>query len=197
MRHRKLNTQLNRSKTHRAATLRNIVQALFTHERVTTTVKKAKVSARFADKMITLAKKNNLAAIRRAVSLLHDKDVVKKLFNEIGPRYVSRAGGYTRVLKIQNRKGDGAEVAILELTEKEVMPVVQGESKKTNVAKTSVHQSDSRNKKDIEDVAVVEELETAKNDKNVLEEDSEKNASSNTKSKDSTENTEDTSSKKV
>ena len=132
MRHRKLNTSLNRTKSHRKATIKNMVRGILTSERIVTTVKKAKVASRWTDKIITLSKKNNLAAIRRVESLIQDKDLIYKLFHEIGPRFADRNGGYTRVIKYKNRRGDGSELAILELTEREVMSIEETERKKKN-----------------------------------------------------------------
>lgn len=122
MRHAKLRARLSRTKSHRKATVTNIIRGLFAHERVITTVKKAKVTSSWADKLITLAKKNNLAAIRKVESILHDKELIGKLFKEIGPRFENRKGGYTRVIRYSRRRGDGSELAILELTQKSVMP---------------------------------------------------------------------------
>ncbi len=121
MRHRKLNTKLNRTNKHRKATVSNIMRGLFTSERIVTTIKKAKVTSRYADKVITLAKQNDLAAIRQVEKIFQDKDLIHKLFHEIGPRFTERNGGYTRVLRYKTRRGDGTEMAILELTEKEIM----------------------------------------------------------------------------
>ena len=121
MRHRKLNTKLNRTNKHRKATVSNIMRGLFTSERIVTTIKKAKVTSRYADKVITLAKQNDLAAIRQVEKIFQDKDLIHKLFHEIGPRFTERSGGYTRVLRYKTRRGDGTEMAILELTEKEIM----------------------------------------------------------------------------
>ncbi len=135
MRHGKLRTRLNRPKGHRKATVKNMLRGLFTHERIITTLTKAKVCSGWADKMITLAKKNDLAAIRKAESILQDKTLVKKLFKEIGPRFENRQGGYTRVIRYLRRRGDGSVTAILELTEKEVMIAqeTKPENKKVDV----------------------------------------------------------------
>lgn len=122
MRHKKLRSKLNRSASHRKATIVNIIRGLLEHDRIITTTKKAKVTSVHADKLITLAKKNNLTAIRRAERLLQDRKLIHKLFSEIGPRFESRQGGYTRVIKYKTRRGDGTEMAILELTEKSIMP---------------------------------------------------------------------------
>ena len=117
MRHRKRGRKLGRKSEHRIALKRNILKALFTHGRIVTTLSKAKEYRPYADKMITLAREKTLHRVRRAAALLgNDKDVVKKLFDEIGPQFVDRPGGYTRILKLSKpRLGDGAPRAILEL----------------------------------------------------------------------------------
>ncbi len=149
MRHGKLRTKLNRTKSHRKATVNNIIRGLLSHERVITTVKKAKVTSSWADKLITIAKTNNLASIRKAQSLLQDRDLVHKLFNEIGPRYANRQGGYTRVIKYNRRRGDGTQMAILELTEKAIMPATEPVKKET---KTVDKTPDAVEPKDVVDV---------------------------------------------
>ena len=115
MRHRKLSKRLSRPTAHRKALVSNLVKSLFEYERICTTLPKAKVASSFADRMITLAKKKDLAAIRKAISFLGDKDLVKKLFKEIGPRFQDRKGGYTRVIRLDRRPGDRAFMAVLEL----------------------------------------------------------------------------------
>ena len=117
MRHRKKGRKFGRTAEHRTALKRNLLKALFTHGRITTTLAKAKEYRPEAERMITLAKVRNLHRIRRAASLLgNDKTVVKKLFDEIGPAFQERPGGYTRILKLAKpRLGDGAPRAILEL----------------------------------------------------------------------------------
>ncbi len=107
--------KLGLSSAHRKAMLRNQVTSLLREEKIETTVSKAKETKRMAEKMITLAKRGDLHARRQALAYVHDEEVVKKLFDEIGPKYADRNGGYTRVLKLGPRRGDGAEIAILEL----------------------------------------------------------------------------------
>lgn len=107
--------KLGRPTDHRKAMLRNLVTSLLRNERIETTVTRAKEAQRMTDKMITLAKKGDLHARRQVLAYVYDEDVVKKLFDEIGPKYAERNGGYTRVLKVGPRRGDGAEIAILEL----------------------------------------------------------------------------------
>jgi large subunit ribosomal protein L17 len=119
MRHRIDHRKLGRTTEHRIAMLRNQAISLFKHDRVKTTLEKAKELRRFAEKLITLAKKDTLHARRIAARDVHDPDVLKKLFATLGPLYASRPGGYTRIVKLGWRKGDGAEVALIELVGRE------------------------------------------------------------------------------
>ena len=107
--------KLGRPTDHRRAMLRNQVTSLLRSGRIETTVTRAKETKRMTDKMITLAKRGDLHARRQAMSYVYDEDVVKKLFDEIGPKYEDRNGGYTRVIRLAPRRGDGAEMAIIEL----------------------------------------------------------------------------------
>ncbi len=107
--------KLGRKTDHRKALLRNQVTSLLRSGRIETTVAKAKETQRMAERMITLAKRGDLHARRQALAYIYDEDVVTKLFTEIGPSYEDRNGGYTRVLKLGPRRGDAAEMAILEL----------------------------------------------------------------------------------
>ena len=119
MRHGDKVKKLGRTAQHRLALMRNLVTALFEHERIKTTLPKAKESRRFADRMITFAIKNTLGARREVGSFIQDRTVLKKLFDVIGPRFAGRPGGYTRVLRLGPREGDGAEMALLELVIRE------------------------------------------------------------------------------
>ncbi|OZV11632.1 50S ribosomal protein L17 [Tissierella sp. P1] len=107
--------KLGRPTDQRKAMLRNLVTSLLRTGKIETTVTRAKETKRMADKMITLAKRGDLHARRQVLAYVYDEDVVKRLFDEIGPKYQERNGGYTRVLKVGPRRGDGAEMAILEL----------------------------------------------------------------------------------
>ena len=107
--------KLGRSSDHSKAMLRNLVTDLLREERITTTKFRAKEAGREAEKMITLAKKGDLAARRQVMAYLYDEDVVSKLFDDIAPRYEDRNGGYTRILKLGPRRGDAAEEVFLEL----------------------------------------------------------------------------------
>ena len=119
MRHGDKVKKLGRTAQHRSALMRNLVTALFEHERIRTTLAKAKESRRFADRMITFALKNTLAARREVGRSIQDRTVLKKLFDVIGPRFAGRPGGFTRVLRLGPREGDGAEMALLELVVRE------------------------------------------------------------------------------
>ena len=115
MRHRKKGRQLSRTRSHRKATLRNLATSLFRHERIETTTAKAKELRPYAERLITLARRGDVHARRLAAMKIQDRDVLGKLFDEIAPRYIERPGGYTRVLKLGNRKGDAAEMSLIEL----------------------------------------------------------------------------------
>ena len=107
--------KLGRTSDHRKAMLRNLVTDLFREERITTTKFRAKEAGREAEKLITIAKKDTLAARRQVLAYVYDEDAVSKLFDDIAPRYDERNGGYTRILKLGPRRGDGAEEVFLEL----------------------------------------------------------------------------------
>lgn len=115
MRHRKAGRRLGRTSSHRKAMIRNMVTSLMEYERIVTTTPKAKEVRRYADKMMTLAKRGDLHARRQALSFMRDKDVVAKLFDSLKDEYMDRNGGYTRIIQTGNRAGDAAPMAILEL----------------------------------------------------------------------------------
>ena len=118
MRHRLSNRKLNRTSSHRAALLRNLSIALLTHEAIKTTVPKAKELRRVVEPLITLGKKPTLANRRLAFDRLRDRDLVSKLFNDLGPRFMARPGGYVRILKFGFRQGDNAPMAYVELVDR-------------------------------------------------------------------------------
>src|SRR6059058_4507270 len=118
MRHRHGLRKLNRTSSHRLAMLRNMTCSLLKHEIIKTTLPKAKELRRVVEPIITLGKSPSLANRRLAFSRLRDRDMVVKLFDEIGPRYASRNGGYTRILKFGFRKGDNAPMALVELVDR-------------------------------------------------------------------------------
>ena len=119
MRHRRSGRRLNRTPSHRRAMFANMAAALIKHEQVVTTLPKAKELRRFADRLITLAKRGNLHSRRLAVSRIRDEAMVKKLFDVLGPRYKERSGGYTRVLKAGYRYGDSAPMAVIEFVDRD------------------------------------------------------------------------------
>ena len=118
MRHRKSGRQLNRNSSHRKAMFRNMAASLLNHEAINTTLPKAKELRRVAEPLITLAKVDSVANRRLAFSRLRDKEAVGKLFNELGPRYNERPGGYLRILKNGFRAGDKAPMAFVELVDR-------------------------------------------------------------------------------
>jgi len=115
MRHRVASKKLGRNSAQRKALLRNLVTSFLEKERIRTTLAKAKATRPVAEKMITLSRTNSLHARRRVLGFIYKKDVVKKMFEEIGPRFSERPGGYTRIVKLGPRSGDGTEMAMLEM----------------------------------------------------------------------------------
>jgi len=115
MRHRAKGRQLSRTSTHKRAMLNNMATSLFVHGRVITTEAKAKELRPFAEKLITLARRGDLHARRLVERRIKDRETLTRLFGEIGPRFAARPGGYTRILKMGHREGDGADVARIEL----------------------------------------------------------------------------------
>ena len=118
MRHGKKTAKLNRTQSHRKAMLSNMVTSLFEHESINTTTPRAREVRRTAESMITFAKKGNLHARRQVLRLIANKRVVTKLFDELGPRYAERNGGYTRIVKMDPRRGDGAAMCVVELVDR-------------------------------------------------------------------------------
>jgi large subunit ribosomal protein L17 len=130
MRHLKAGRKLNRTGAHRRALLRNLVTSLFKHEHIETTDAKAKEMRRWVDRMITLGKRNTLHARRQAASFVVGHGVVKKLFDEIAPRFLTRPGGYTRITKLGIRHGDNAAMSMIELVERSDRARSEAEKKK-------------------------------------------------------------------
>jgi len=150
MRHRVAGRKLSRTKEHRLAMRRNLVASLFEHETISTTIEKAKEVKPFAEKLITLARQGTLAARRRAISMLGNRDIVEheeggpvrkgtvvgKLFSEIGPRYLDRPGGYTRIIRLSLRRlGDNGELVLLQLVGADETPVKQARKRSRKKAK--------------------------------------------------------------
>jgi large subunit ribosomal protein L17 len=117
MRHNRAGRKLGRVSEHRRALFRNQLLSLMQHERIITTLPKAKELRPIAERMVTLGRKNTVHARRLAARWIADREVIKKLFSEIAPRFANRPGGYTRIVKLGPRKGDGAELAILEFVD--------------------------------------------------------------------------------
>ena len=115
MRHLKSGRQLSRNSSHRWAMMRNLITALLREEKIQTTDPKAKELRRWVDRVITLGKQGSLHARRQVLSIVQDKAVVRKLFDTIGPRFMDRPGGYTRIIKLGIRRGDAAKMALIEL----------------------------------------------------------------------------------
>ncbi len=122
MRHRRAHRKLGRTSSHRKALLRTMVTDFLDKERIVTTVPKAKELRPFAEKMITLGKRESLHARRQALSVIRRKSVVHKLFDSLAPRFADRQGGYTRIIRLGHRKGDAAEMALIELVGSELDP---------------------------------------------------------------------------
>lgn len=142
MRHRNAGRKLSRNTSHRRALLRNLVTSFLEHGRLMTTLPKAKEIRPLAEKMITLGKRDNLHARRMVHSYLLKDATAKKVFDSIAPKFASRNGGYSRIIKLGNRKGDGADLAIIELLGSEL------EVKKAERAKKAEEQAAKKPKKD-------------------------------------------------
>ena len=134
MRHRNSGRQLSRNSSHRHALLRNMATSLLRHETIRTTVPKAKELRRVVEPLITLAKADSLAKRRLAFSRLRDEGVVEKLFADLGPRFKARAGGYTRILKMEPRPGDSADMALMQLVDAAAVPAEKTKDAKADKA---------------------------------------------------------------
>jgi large subunit ribosomal protein L17 len=137
MRHRKAGFKLGRLTAHRWALFRNLLVALFRHERITTTEAKAKAVRGLADRMITLAKQENLHARRQVLAMMPETTVVRTLFDTIAARFGDRHGGYTRIIKIGPRRGDAAPMVLLELVDRPDVPKTKDGSGKKTTKKSS------------------------------------------------------------
>ena len=126
MRHRVQGRKLGRTTAHRTAMFRNQLTALFTHDRIVTTVAKAKELRPLAERMVTLARTGSLPARRRVLTMVPDKEIVRRLFDDIAPRFMDRPGGYTRIMRLGRRRGDGAEMAIIEFVDYDLAEHVEG-----------------------------------------------------------------------
>ncbi len=144
MRHRRSGRKLNRTPSHRKAMLRNMVTAFLDSERIITTLPKAKELRPFAEKMITLGKRESLHARRQALAVIRRKEVVHKLFEELAPRFADRQGGYTRIIRIGTRKGDSAEMAVIEFLGSELEPTQASDTKTSTKKKETASEADEK-----------------------------------------------------
>jgi len=144
MRHLKAGRKLNRTSAHRKALFRNLVTALIAHEHVRTTDAKAKEVRRFADRMISLGKRGTLHARRQALAYIRTNAVVKKLFDEVAPRFRDRPGGYTRVVKLGIRHGDAAPLSVVELVDRGDASKSEAERKRERRQKAAQRREEKR-----------------------------------------------------
>jgi large subunit ribosomal protein L17 len=140
MRHRRRTNRFSRNPKERRAMLENLVTSLLSHQQITTTLEKAKEAKKLADRVITLGKADSLHSRRQVFSYLQDHGLTSKLFKEVAPRFKTRQGGYTRILQLDRRKGDGAQMALLELTEKEIKLKEPKKAKKDKEHKGHAHE---------------------------------------------------------
>jgi large subunit ribosomal protein L17 len=162
MRHRKKGRKLKRTASHRAALMNALATSLLKHKRIRTTEAKAKEARKHVEALITKAKKSDLHSQRQVMSHIRDKEVVKELFSEIVPKIGDRPGGYTRVIKLGNRIGDAAGMAVLELVDyNDVINAKAEEQKESREARKA--KRDAEKKQNIEEAQVVEETPAEKN----------------------------------
>jgi large subunit ribosomal protein L17 len=184
MRHRKASLKLSRTTSHRIAMFRNMVTSLFKHERIRTTGVKAKELRRWAEHLITLAKRGDLHARRQALAIIREKDVVHKLFDEAGEKFGNSAGGYTRIVRLGRRAGDAAPMSLVELIVPGAGAKKKGKKKTTKAsagkkkaqAKEEKKPADDKEKKAEDRKSPAEKKKTAKEKK-------EKTATTQTRSK--------------
>ena len=138
MRHNKIGRRLGRTPTHRVHMMRNMVTSLLEHEKVTTTITRAKELRRDVERIITMAKTDDLHSRRQVLKVIHDRKIVAKLFETIAPRYQDRPGGYTRIIRLNPRVGDNAPMSIIELVEEEFTPKQKKSAPKAEEAKPVV-----------------------------------------------------------
>ncbi len=146
MRHRKARKHLGRDSSHRKAMLRNMATSLFKYEQLETTDAKAKQLRPVAEKMITLAKRGDLHARRQALAYMKEKEVTHRLFEELKDRYLNRQGGYVRIIKKGNRRGDGAPISVIQL-----LPEDEDKKKSKKITSKSKDVSQSKKKKETKD----------------------------------------------
>ena len=144
MRHLVAGSKLGKQPAHRRAVLRNLVTNVIERERITTTIARARAARPLVEKMITLGKRDSLHARRQAAAFLQTKDATKKLFGEIAPRFSDRPGGYTRIVRVGWRIGDGAELAILELIGSELKRKEKKAKKEKAAAETPAEEKEAK-----------------------------------------------------
>lgn len=157
MRHRVKGRKLGRTTSHRKATLSALATSLLRHKRIKTTLAKAKETRGYVEKLITKARKGDLHSQRQVMDVLKDKEVVKELFAEIAPKVGERPGGYTRVVKLGNRMGDGAEMAIIELVDYNDIATAKAEERKEEREKKAIEKKEAEEKAEAERATFVEE----------------------------------------
>lgn len=156
MRHGVHKKKLGRTSSHRAALLNSLATSLLKHKRIKTTVSKAKEARSFVEALITKARKNDLHSRRQIMSVINDKEVVKELFSDIIPKIGDRPGGYTRVIKLGNRIGDAAPMAMIELVDYNDVMNAKAEEHKENKESKAKAKRESEEKSEAEDAKVVE-----------------------------------------
>lgn len=162
MRHRVKGRKLSRTSSHRKALMNALATSLLKYKRIKTTEAKAKESRIFIEKLLTKARRNDLHSMRQVMSVIHDRDVVKELFGEIIPKIGDRPGGYTRVIKLGNRKGDAAAMAILELVDYNDVANQKAEERKEKRDKKAQDKAEAQQ---VEEANVVEETPAEKESK--------------------------------
>ena len=173
MRHRKASLKLGRTSSHRNAMFRNMVTSLFKHQRIRTTDVKAKELRRWADNLITLAKRGDLHARRQALSIVREKEVVHKLFAEATELYGDRSGGYTRIIKLGTRPGDAAPISMIELILSADDKKIKTKKKK---AKAKIDRKVTKKKKDVKEEEPIEKKKAVEEDVEKIKADEEVSA---------------------
>ena len=173
MRHRKASLKLGRTSSHRNAMFKNMVTSLFKHQRIRTTDVKAKELRRWADNLITLAKRGDLHARRQALSIVREKEVVHKLFAEAAKLYGDRSGGYTRIIKLGTRPGDAAPISMIELILSADDKKIKTKKKK---AKAKIDRKVTKKKKDVKEEEPIEKKKAVEEDVEKIKADEEVSA---------------------
>ena len=162
MRHRVRHRKLGRTASHRAALLSSLATSLLKYKRIKTTLAKAKETRSYIESLITKARKNSLHARRQIMSVIHDKEVVKELFNEIIPKIGERPGGYTRVVKLGNRIGDAASMAVIELVDYNEVANAKAENQKEKRQTRKDAKKEAEQNQNVEEAEVLEESSNKK-----------------------------------